>query len=106
MRMLYVIILVIFPYNGECQLLGGLTDGLTNTVKAVGKGATGTVDALGNLVKGAKDKIEDTVENLTTKCCPDVGCFELNATFFHPIYRPINVPPDCPDKIDARFLLF
>ncbi|XP_035213027.1 pancreatic lipase-related protein 2-like [Stegodyphus dumicola] len=39
-------------------------------------------------------------------CYPDLGCFSSGPPFYHPIYRPLSVPPEPPEVIRTMFLLF
>ncbi|GIY41558.1 lipase domain-containing protein [Caerostris darwini] len=38
------------------------------------------------------------------KCITDLGCFYTGPPFFHPLHRPISLPPS--DHIPTRFLLY
>uniref|UniRef100_T1JRK9 Lipase domain-containing protein n=1 Tax=Tetranychus urticae TaxID=32264 RepID=T1JRK9_TETUR len=40
------------------------------------------------------------------KCFSDLGCFENRQTFQHPIFRPISLSPEEPEKIETRFFLY
>uniref|UniRef100_T1JRK6 Lipase domain-containing protein n=1 Tax=Tetranychus urticae TaxID=32264 RepID=T1JRK6_TETUR len=40
------------------------------------------------------------------KCFSDLGCFENRRTFQHPIFRPISLSPEEPEKIETRFFLY
>ncbi|XP_015905342.2 pancreatic lipase-related protein 2 isoform X1 [Parasteatoda tepidariorum] len=41
--------------------------------------------------------------NFTTKCYGDLGCFYTGPPWYHPLYRPISVPPQ---ELHTKFLLY
>ncbi|XP_042907271.1 pancreatic lipase-related protein 2-like [Parasteatoda tepidariorum] len=41
--------------------------------------------------------------NFTTKCFGDLGCFYTGPPWYHPLYRPISVPPQ---ELQTKFLLY
>ncbi|XP_071042183.1 pancreatic lipase-related protein 2 isoform X1 [Parasteatoda tepidariorum] len=43
-----------------------------------------------------------TLLNFTTKCFGDLGCFYTGPPWYHPLYRPVSVPPQ---ELHTKFLL-
>ncbi|XP_071042187.1 pancreatic lipase-related protein 2-like [Parasteatoda tepidariorum] len=41
--------------------------------------------------------------NFTTKCFGDLGCFYTGPPWYHPLYRPVTVPPQ---ELHTKFLLY
>ncbi|KAF8788388.1 Pancreatic triacylglycerol lipase like protein [Argiope bruennichi] len=41
-----------------------------------------------------------------TACYHDLGCFSNGPPFYHPVYRPLSLPPQPPEVVQTTFLLY
>ncbi|XP_042883760.1 pancreatic triacylglycerol lipase-like [Penaeus japonicus] len=49
---------------------------------------------------------EDESLELDDPCYDDLGCLHTTQDFYHPLHRPVNVPPYSRDQVDVKYTLY